>query len=382
MHSKLLSSRRDFILKSALLAGSFASPSLFASATNQSPRKVGVVLDPLFYKHDREGHPESAQRLRAIDNELTRRNLWRHFHAVKARMATQDELLSAHEGGYIFEIATLSESNAGYVDSYSEDTYVNQYSYDAARMAAGGNIELNLAVYDRKLDYGLGLLRPPGHHANARKAMGFCLFNSDVIAARALQRHRGVKRVAIIDFDVHHGNGTQDLTLKDPSIMAISIHQHPYWPMTGFANAIGEGAAKGTNVNLPFLAGAGDTTYLAAYDSIIAPKLRQFKPEHIIVFAGYDSHWRDPLAGHRVSVAGFNALVQRCLDSAEALCGGRISFTLGGGYEPEALGHCVAGTSHTLLGLSGEFKEPLGASPDKEEDFSRQLAELETLHLG
>lgn len=373
--------RRQFISYSLAASLGFL-PLSKLQAAQKSQYKVGTVLDPLFFKHTRAGHAESAQRLIAIDKELTRRDYWSYLTPVKTRMATKEELLTTHQSGYVFEIQTLAEEgNEIFYSAYSNDTYINKHTYDAARMAVGSNIELNLAVYDRKLDRGFAMLRPPGHHARAEQAMGFCIFNSDVIAAKALQKYRGVKRVAIIDFDVHHGNGTQDLTIKDPSILAVSIHQHPFWPMTGFSSFTGIGAGEGANVNCPFLKGAGNKTYLDVYENVIHPKLEQFKPEHIIVFAGYDGHWQDPLAGHQLSVKGYNGLVQKCLDSAEQLCGGRISFSLGGGYNLKPLAQSVAGTLHTMLGLTEPFIDEIGESEEFEQDFSEDIAELRKLHL-
>lgn len=216
-------SRRQFIQKAfALISAVSASPSVLAKQTANN--KVGVVLDPLFLKHDMRDHPENANRLKVIDDIVTKENLWQKLTPIQSRYATEDELLSCHTSGYIEEIRLLSDQEPGYYNEYQQDTYFNHYTYNAARMAAGSNIDLNLAIYDRKVETGFALLRPPGHHALENKAMGFCIFNSDVIAAKALQKQRGVKRIAIIDFDVHHGNGTQDLTDKDPSIMAISIH--------------------------------------------------------------------------------------------------------------------------------------------------------------
>ncbi|BBP47115.1 histone deacetylase [Thiosulfatimonas sediminis] len=374
--------RRQFITFS--LAASFGLlPVSKLQAALSSKHKVGTVLDPLFFKHTREGHAESAERLIAIDKELTRRDYWSYLTPVKTRMASKEELLSTHQSGYVFEIETLAEEgNEIFYSAYSNDTYINKHTYDAARMAAGSNIELNLAVYDRQIDRGFALLRPPGHHARADQAMGFCIFNSDVIAAKALQKYRGVERIAIIDFDVHHGNGTQDLTIKDPSILAISIHQHPFWPMTGFSSFTGIGAGEGKNLNCPFHKGAGNRTYLEVYDKVIQPKLEAFKPEHIIVFAGYDGHWQDPLAGHQLSVAGYNKLVQKCINSAEQLCGGRISFSLGGGYNLEPLAQSVAGTMHTLLGLEEPFIDQVGESEDFEQDYSEEITKLQQLHFG
>ncbi len=378
------SSRRQFIQQAlALLATSSASPSLIAATQKMNTAKVGVVLDQLFFKHDMQDHPENAKRLQAIDEILTQDNLWSQLTPVKGRLATNEELLTCHAPGYIDEIKLLSQSSEpGFYNEYQQDTYYNHHTYDAARMAAGSNINLNLAIYDRQVETGFALLRPPGHHALENKAMGFCIFNSDVIAARALQKERGVERVAIIDFDVHHGNGTQDLTANDPSIMAISIHQHPYWPLTGGLEFTGHDEAQGTIVNCPFHKGAGDSSYLKVYDEVVRPKLEQFQPQHIIVFAGYDAHWQDPLAQHQLTVSGFNQLVQKCVDSAQQICKGRISFSLGGGYNLDPLAQCVAGTFHTLLNNPEKARDRLGKSPQTEVDYSEQINKIKRHHLG
>jgi len=377
-------SRREFILKAtSLLAASSVSGSLLANDhTPTDSKKVGVVLDQLFFKHNRVDHPENAKRLIAIDNALTKANLWKQLTPVKGRFAVNEELLLAHSQGYIDEIEILSDDEESFFDEYKQDTYINKYTFDAAKMAAGSNINLNLAVYDREVDTGFALLRPPGHHALENRAMGFCIFNSDVIAARALQNERGVKKIAIIDFDVHHGNGTQDLTASDPSIMAISIHQHPYWPLTGALEFTGNDDAKGTIVNCPFNTGAGDHAYLGVYDQVIHPKLVEFQPEHIIVFAGYDAHWQDPLARHEVTVKGFNQLVDKCVNSANQLCNGRISFTLGGGYNLKPLAESVVGTFHTLLNNPEKDQDKLGAGPIAQNDYLDQIKIIKKHHLG
>ncbi len=377
-------SRRRFILQaSALLAGSVTSNNLLANNIAQSNQpKVGVVLDQLFFKHNLIGHPENAKRLQAIDAALTKADLWKQLIPVKGRKAVNEELLWAHTQGYIDEIELLSDDGSSFYDEYQQDTYINEHTFEAAKMAAGSNINLNLAIYDRELDTGFALLRPPGHHALENKAMGFCIFNSDVIAARVLQRERGVKKVAIIDFDVHHGNGTQDLTADDPSIMAISIHQHPYWPLTGGLEFTGNGEAKGTIVNCPFNKDAGDNAYLDVYDAVIHPKLVEFEPEHIIVFAGYDAHWQDPLARHQMTIKGFNQLVDKCLSSAKELCNGRISFSLGGGYNLKPLAQSVVGTFHTLLNNPEKKLDPIGKGPIVEVDYSSQITKIKKHHLG
>lgn len=382
-----MSGRREFIKRLAALGALGASaPFSFAALANDKSARpgqpsVGVVLDPLFLQHDMKGHPETAKRLIAIDAEMERQGLWQQLTPVKGRMAENDELLFAHDQNYIDEIEMLSRSGGGYYDQYSQDTYLNHATFDAAKMAAGSNIALNLAIYDRKVNRGFALLRPPGHHALANKAMGFCIFNSDVIAARALQQYRDVGKVAIIDFDVHHGNGTQDLVADDPTIMAISIHQHPYWPMTGGAKFTGREAAEGTIVNCPFQKGAGNETYLSVYDRVIQPKLEAFQPDHIIVFSGYDAHWQDPLANHQLSVAGFNQLVDKCLQSADTLCNGRISFTLGGGYNLNPLAQCTVGTFHTLLNNPEKQQDLIGEAPTAETDYTETIDQLVQHHL-
>lgn len=377
-------SRRDFILKAtALLAtNSFSGVLIASDQVHTHNRKVGVVLDQLFFKHDRVDHPENAKRLIAIDNALTEANLWKQLTPVKGRMAVNEELLLAHGQGYIDEIEILSDEGDSFFNEYQQDTYINKYTFDAAKMAAGSNINLNLAIYDRLIDTGFALLRPPGHHALENRAMGFCIFNSDVIAARALQTERGVKKVAIIDFDVHHGNGTQDLTADDPSILAVSIHQHPYWPLTGGLEFTGNGEAKGTIVNCPFNKDAGDNAYLGVYDKVIHPKLVEFEPEHIIVFAGYDAHWQDPLARHQMTVKGFNQLVEKCLNSANELCNGRISFTLGGGYNLKPLAESVVGTFHTLLNNPEKNQDKIGKGPIAQKDYLDQIEIIRKHHLG
>lgn len=343
--------------------------------------KTGVVLDPLFYEHTMDDHPENAQRLVAIDQELERRGLWQKLVPVQSRKATEEELLWVHSKGYIDEIAALSEYGGGYFNPYAGDTYLTSASFEAAKKAAGSAIQLNLAVYDRLIDNGFGLLRPPGHHALEDKAMGFCLFNSDVIAAKALQKYRGVERIAIIDFDVHHGNGTQDLTIDDPTIMAISIHQHPFWPMTGGEEWMGDGEARGTNINCPFSKGAGDSAYLEVFDEVIAAKLADFKPQHIMVFAGYDAHWQDHLAQHRMTVDGFNQLLVKIKATAQQLCGGRLCLSLGGGYQLKPLAHSVAGSFEVLLGEPIQADQ-IGPPPRPELDYKQQIQDLKKQFLG
>lgn len=374
-------SRRNFLKQAIQLSLAAGTASLVGCSSNPKKQShTGVVLDPLFFKHNMASHPENANRLKAIDEELQNRNLWDHLTPIAGRYATQEELLWVHHPSYVEEIDLLSEGDGDYYDPYKGDTYLNAYSYDAARMAAGSAINLNLAVYDRKIQNGFALLRPPGHHALVNQAMGFCIFNSDVIAAKALQKYRGVKKVAIIDFDVHHGNGTQDLTIDDPNIMAISIHQHPFWPMTGGAEHLGNGDAKGSNINIPLGSGAGNSAYLNSYDEIIHPKLEAFQPEQIIVFAGYDAHWLDPLAEHQLSVSGFNRLLEKIKDTAQTLCQGRLALSLGGGYNLEPLAKCVAGNFEVLLNLPQQ-QDNLGETPLEENLYTKQLNKLKKIHL-
>jgi acetoin utilization deacetylase AcuC-like enzyme len=240
-------------------------------------------------------------------------------------------------------------------------------------------IDLTLAVIDGQLKNGFALIRPPGHHALPDRAMGFCIFNNVAIAAKAAQLQRDLERVAIVDFDVHHGNGTQAIFEKDPSILYTSSHQYPHYPGTGSLKEIGHGKGKGTIINFPLPAGVGDEGFPAIYNEILIPAMRRFKPQIIIVSAGYDCHWSDPLAGLGLSLTGMAWISQTLVNLAEELCTGKIVFALEGGYNLDVLRIGVANSIKALLGRD-DFTDPWGKSPRREPDLTEYLVEIKKIH--
>ena len=217
------------------------------------------------------------------------------------------------------------------------DTYVSAESFDVALLAAGGAIDLARRVARGDAHCGLAAVRPPGHHAEADRAMGFCLFNNVAIAARALQAEDGIQRILVLDIDVHHGNGIQHFFDEDPTVLYLSTHQFPFYPGTGNFNEVGSGRGADCTVNVPLPPGCGDDDYLGALQRVLVPAAHAFRPEIILVSSGFDAHRDDPLGGMHVSGAGFRAMADIVRALAEALCGGRAAFVLEGGYAPSGL---------------------------------------------
>ena len=232
----------------------------------------------------------------------------------------------------------------------------------------------------RQADNGLALVRPPGHHALTHNGMGFCLLANVAIAARWAQQHHGVRRMLIVDFDVHHGNGTQDIFYQDPNVLFFSTHQFPYYPGTGAAMEMGAEAAYGTTVNVPFPPHVGDTGYLEAFQRILAPVARRFRPELILLSAGYDAHWMDPLASMGLSISGYTTLVHELMALADELCGGRLVCVLEGGYHLQVLPHAVLSTFRVLRNDPIEPSDPFGLAPGVERDVSSLFSKLKMLH--
>jgi acetoin utilization deacetylase AcuC-like enzyme len=336
-----------------------------------SPR-IFLASSPLFLDHAKPGHPERPERLVEVRRELERTSLLAEFTPLPVREATRDELLLAHEAEHIDTVARLVADTPVMLD---EDTYANEHTWRASLCAAGASVDLAVAIMRGTCDRGLALVRPPGHHATPSRTMGFCVFNNIAIAARAAQAAGAgtcagaspasaspagaMPRLAIVDIDVHHGNGTQDIFIADPSVLFISLHQYPLWPGTGWFDATGEGAGVGANVNVPLPPGAGDAALKAAFARVVLPQLRRFGPDLLLVSGGWDAHWRDPLAQLQYSLAGYAWACRQLVQAADELCGGRIAVLLEGGYDTEVLALGVANLARALAGRD-EQDDPLG----------------------
>jgi acetoin utilization deacetylase AcuC-like enzyme len=337
---------------------------------------AGYVYDPVYLKHDTGQHVEVAARLEAIISHLEKTGLKEHLTPIKPRQATVDEIALVHQREYIKGVEETAQRGGGWLDP---DTVMSAGSYEAAIYAAGGLIRAVETVIGGEVNSAFALVRPPGHHATYRNGRGFCLFNNIAIAAKYALDKYNLERILIVDFDVHHGNGTQDSFYNNPQVMYISTHQYPFYPGSGSLDETGIGDAEGTNINLPLPAGCGDEEYLKAYEQIIVPLAKRFKPQLVLVSAGYDTHWADPLAMMEVSVSGFGQMAEIIKSLADELCGGRLAITLEGGYNLDALAASVRATFDALLGNS--IEDPLGQSPRRSQvDLDRLLRAVREIH--
>ncbi|GIW07786.1 MAG: histone deacetylase [Dehalococcoidia bacterium] len=316
---------------------------------------VGIVDDPIFDSHHTGQHPENAGRLAAIRMAIASSHSRRALVPLAYRPATDEELTLAHRPQHVARIRQIADRGGAWVDG---DTIVTDASFDVAIHAAGAASRAVEAVLRGEQPTALAIVRPPGHHATPDRAMGFCLFNNAAIAA-LIARHRfGIERTLLIDFDVHHGNGTQDIFYQDPAVFYFSVHQWPLFPGTGQVDEIGEGAGRGTTANVPLPPNCGDDIYRAVFDEVLIPLARRYQPQLVLVSAGYDAYWADPLANERLTIGGFAHLVRVCRAIAEEHCGGRLAITLEGGYNPKGLGAGVVATIAELAGLH-EADEPI-----------------------
>ena len=316
---------------------------------------VGYVYDPIYLKHDTGRHVENARRLVAVMTRLEESGLKQQLACIKPRAATTEEIALVHSPYLIARIQAMAKKGGGWLDA---DTVMSADSYQVALYAAGGLIRAAEVVLDGGGSV-FALVRPPGHHATSTQAMGFCLFNNVAIAGRyALSKYK-LERIAIIDFDVHHGNGTQDIFYDEPRVLYISTHESPRYPGTGSMEETGSGDGEGTTINIPLPAGSGDTLYLDAFEKVVVPAVRRFAPQLVLVSAGYDSHWSERLAMMEVSVTGFARMAGVIKGLADELCDGRLVFALEGGYSLDALAASVRATFDVLLGNTG-IEDPLG----------------------
>jgi len=340
---------------------------------------VGIVYDPVYLKHDTGNHVENPRRLAGMLSSLESSVLSR-LVSISPRPAAQPELALVHSAQHIHNIQSMALKGGGWIDA---DTVVSKGSFEAAVYAAGGAIAAAEAVMSGQVGRGFALVRPPGHHATRDRAMGFCLFNNVAIAARYLLSKYPLDRLAIIDFDVHHGNGTQAAFETEPRVLYVSTHQHPLYPGTGHLEEIGSGEALGTKINIPLPAGCGDVEYKMVYEQIVIPAVKRFNPQFVLVSAGFDAHWADNISAMQVSITGFAEMVKLIKGLADEICGERLVLLLEGGYNLEALSAAVQATFEVLLG-EVNINDPLGPSPRTQTpldigDLIRRLREVHKL---
>ncbi|MEN8140364.1 MAG: histone deacetylase [Thermodesulfobacteriota bacterium] len=305
---------------------------------------TAIFRDDLFLAHDPgHSHVERPQRLECIYKELDRPEIAENFVFPVARPASHAILSAIHTEGHIERIA---QTKGRTFDALDADTTTSPDSYDAACLAAGAVVEGVSQVVAGQVDNAFALVRPPGHHAEGDRAMGFCLFNNVAIGAQYALDQLGLKRVMIIDWDLHHGNGTQHSFYNSDQVLYFSCHQYPYYPGSGAVDECGEGQGLGHTVNVPLPAGLGDEQYARIFNDIVAPVARAYKPQLILVSAGYDTHVNDPLGGMTVTNDGFAYQTRKVMELAQEICGGKLLITLEGGYNLEGL------TNGILVGLT------------------------------
>jgi acetoin utilization deacetylase AcuC-like enzyme len=352
---------------------------------------TALIYDPIFLEHlTPENHPDRPERLKKAMDVLQALNWLEREGLVQLapRAATEDELASVHEREYIqkvkaaaHKVASEQEAGGRKTRFFATDTFVSAGSYEVAIKAAGAPLTAIDAILNGEIDNAYCLVRPPGHHAVAESAMGFCLFNNVAVAARyAIDKH-GLERVMIIDYDVHHGNATQEMFYDDPRVLYFSIHQAPFYPGTGLSDERGEGAGLGTTINVPLPATTGYETYEPVFRQVMAPAADRFDPQLVLVSAGFDAHWKDPLGGMYLSTAGFAKLTGIIIELAQSLCNGRLVFVQEGGYDLLAMAGCVATCINLLLGDDAAV-DSLGQAPTIKYRINTDvlIAELRRIH--
>ena len=341
--------------------------------------KAGLVYDPIYLEHDTGDHVENSQRLIAAMSYLKETGIEEKLTCLPSRPALLEELEMIHTAEYVSHVKSKAENGGGWLDP---DTVMSPKSYEAALYAVGGLMVAVEAVMKGEVDSAFALVRPPGHHALHDRAKGFCIFNNIAIAAKFALSKFSLNRVLIVDFDVHHGNGTQDAFYADAKVLYFSTHQYPFYPGTGWVDetGTGEGEGEGTTVNFPMAVGWGDEEYLRAFNEVLVPVARRFQPQLILVSAGFDAHWADRLAMMRVSVKGFAQMAMILKELAAGLCQRRLVFTLEGGYNLRVVASSIKAVFDVLLGNS-EIDDPVGkAAARKAEGFNEHIEGIKRIH--
>lgn len=339
---------------------------------------TSYVTHPRYVEHDIALQPEHAGRIRAVWRAIEQAGLLPRLNLVEAPFLDEEAILDVHTQDYIKLLRTLETFDHSV--RLDADTYANPVSYDIARYSAGGVVKAVDLVLRGEADNVLAAVRPPGHHAVAHRAMGFCLLANVALAARHAQRQFQVERILIVDYDVHHGNGTEAIFYNDPGVLFISTHQEGIYPGTGAVRDVGRGAGVGYTINIPMPAGCGDASYLRVFDEIVIPAARRYQPQLVLVSAGFDAHWTDPLAWMRLTLDGYATLAKKVYDVAQECCDGKIAYVMEGGYNLDALANGMANLARLLVGDS--TSDSIGEPTDRhsEPDISRRIAEVRQVH--
>jgi len=325
-----------------------SEPNMTSESQAQKTKKTGFVYDPIYLEHKTTpGHPENPERLVHILNKLKAEGLYSQLVELKPRPADLNWIETVHSREYIERARKFCEGGAGYLDSL--DVPISRRSYEAALMAAGGMLTAIDAVMEQDVTNAFCAVRPPGHHALEDKAMGFCIFNNIAIGARYIQKKHQLSKILIVDWDVHHGNGTQAEFYDDPNVLYFSVHQYPFYPGTGSQAERGSGSGLNSIINVPLPAGSGDDDYVGAFEKTLAPAAFAFSPDFVLISAGFDAHKDDLLGAMRVTQQGFAKLTQIVKGIAEKCCSGRIVSTLEGGYGLEGLAASVEAHIRVLM---------------------------------
>ncbi len=309
--------------------------------------RTALIYHPVYLQHDTgPHHPERASRLESILRKFKNTGLIDKLKIIEPPSASEELIACVHSEDYITSVKEICEKGGGDLDP---DTVCSRDSFSAALFAAGAVIKGIDLIFKQEIDNAFCMVRPPGHHARPSQAMGFCLFNNIAIGARYIERHYKLRHILIVDWDVHHGNGTEEIFYEEASVFYISLHQYPHYPGTGSQEFTGAGKGKGYNLNIPMHAGSGDSEYINAFQDIIVPRLNKFKPEFILISSGFDGHRDDPLSSINLTESGYYEMTAILKDSARIYSGGRILSVLEGGYNLLSLANSAYSHLEALL---------------------------------
>jgi acetoin utilization deacetylase AcuC-like enzyme len=313
-------------------------------------KTAGIVIDPRYLKHrTSDGHPESHRRLQAVYAMLEEPQIRSRLTMIPSREAANREILLVHTPDHLQRIAATAQKP---LTALTADTQACADSYQSALLAAGGVLEAIDRVNAQAVPHAFALVRPPGHHAEKSRAMGYCLFNNIAVGAAYALRELNLQRILIVDWDVHHGNGTQHIFEREPSVLFFSVHQYPHFPGTGAYTEVGLSPAEGTTVNIPLPGGYGDGEYAALFEYFLKPLALEFNPRMILVSAGFDNHKADSMGAMKLSPTGFAAMTRTLMDIAAASCDGKLVLVLEGGYAANALAESVRAVLAEMSGIT------------------------------